>query len=161
MALELNLKLRLVSILVLGIWACQATSHILPGASMAERHEQWMARYGRVYKDDGEKERRLKIFKANADFIESFNSDGSRPYKLAINEFADLTSEEFRASRNGYKKSTHPKPSRTAVFRYENVTAVPSSMDWRKKGAVTAIKDQGQCGKANTTHRQPLFLMYY
>nr|GEZ35165.1 senescence-specific cysteine protease SAG39-like [Tanacetum cinerariifolium] len=31
---------------------------------------------------------------------------------------------------------------------YENVTAVPSSIDWRTKGAVTPIKDQGQCAVA-------------
>ncbi|KAF9612166.1 hypothetical protein IFM89_038354 [Coptis chinensis] len=30
-------------------------------------------------------------------------------------------------------------------IQYENVTAVPSTMDWRTKGALTVIKDQGQC----------------
>ncbi|KAF8413769.1 hypothetical protein HHK36_001762 [Tetracentron sinense] len=114
--------------------------------SMSERHEQWMTRYGHVYKDDSEKEMRFKIFKDNIEFIDSFNSDGNRLYKLSANEFADLSNEEFRSSRTGYKRPSQSRSSEMTPFKYENVTAVPSSVDWRKKGAVTPIKDQGQCG---------------
>ncbi|GMP72212.1 hypothetical protein CsSME_00030320 [Camellia sinensis var. sinensis] len=141
------MKFIFATLLILGMWASQAMSRTLPEVSMVERHEQWMACFGRVYEDDVEKEMRFKIFKDNMEFIESFNSvAGARPYKLGINQFADLTNEEFQASRNGYKRSSLPKASKTSSFRYENVTAVPASMDWRKNGAVTAIKDQGQCG---------------
>ncbi|KAL3749679.1 hypothetical protein ACJRO7_010755 [Eucalyptus globulus] len=146
MASTLVGKLVLVMVAILGLWTSQARSRELHGATMRERHEQWMARHGRVYQDDAEKERRFSIFKNNVDFIESFNKDGNKPYTLAINAFADLTIEEFKASRNGYKRSSSPRQVSTKPFRYEHVTAVPSSMDWRKKGAVTPIKDQGQCG---------------
>ncbi|CAL5346165.1 unnamed protein product [Camellia sinensis] len=103
-------------------------------------------RYGRVYQDSAEKERRFKIFTENVGFIESFNRAGTQSYKLGINQIADLTNEEFKASRNGYKMSSRLRSSTVTPFRYENVSAMPSSMDWRKKGAVTAIKDQGQYG---------------
>ncbi|XXG63267.1 hypothetical protein AAC387_Pa05g1502 [Persea americana] len=130
---------------VLSIWANQGLGRKLQEMSVLEMHEQWMAQHGRVYKDAVERAQRLKIFKENAEFIESFNSDGEKPCKLSINEFADLTNEEFKASRNGFRGSI-VRPMRTTTFMYENVTAVPSTMDWRKKGAVTSIKNQGECG---------------
>ncbi|XP_011086004.1 senescence-specific cysteine protease SAG39-like [Sesamum indicum] len=146
MALTPNWKLVFAALLVLEMWGSQATARTLPDAAMIEKHEQWMAQFGRVYKDDAEKSKRFRIFKENVEYIESFNEAGARPYTLAINKFADLTNEEFQASRNGYKMGSYPKSSMFSSFRYANVTAVPASMDWRKKGAVTGVKDQGQCG---------------
>ena len=139
----------LIIVIVLGLWASTAWSRDLHEATMRERHEQWMARHGQVYKDVAEKERRFQIFKDNVELIESSNRGGNKPYSLGINRFADLTNEEFKAFRTGYKRSSSPRPSSAKAFRYENVAAVPASMDWRKKGAVTPVKDQGQCGKAS------------
>ncbi|GJV13190.1 senescence-specific cysteine protease SAG39-like protein [Tanacetum coccineum] len=119
-------------------------SRLLPETSSYESHDQWMARYGRVYKDIYEKEQRSIIFQENVHYIQSFNNAMNKGYKLAVNEFADLTNEEFRTTRNRFL--AHECFPSTSAFRYENVTAVPSSMDWRTKGAVTPIKDQGQCG---------------
>ncbi|XP_050228529.1 senescence-specific cysteine protease SAG39-like [Mercurialis annua] len=131
-------------IFVFGALASAAIARNLQDASMHERHEQWMTRFGRVYPDPNEKEIRYEIFKENVQLIESFNKDASKPYKLGINKFADLTNEEFKTSRNRFKG--HMCSSQAGPFKYENVTAIPTTMDWRKKGAVTPIKDQGQCG---------------
>lgn len=68
---------------------------------------------------------------------------------MAINQFADLTFEEFSATRLGLNAKmggevrARPEPTR---FRYATVTDVPSSMDWRERGAVTPVKNQAMCG---------------
>nr|GMC61105.1 senescence-specific cysteine protease SAG39-like [Ipomoea batatas] len=139
-----SLKLLVALALVFATSAYLATSRTLSDSLMVARHEQWMVQYGRVYKNEAEKMKRYNIFKENVEYIESFNEAGTKPYKLGINAFADLTNQEFRASRNGYKLP-HECSSNTP-FRYENVSAVPTTVDWRKKGAVTPVKDQGQCG---------------
>ncbi|XP_058181488.1 senescence-specific cysteine protease SAG39-like [Rhododendron vialii] len=133
----------LAVLFVLGVLASQATSRSLQDASISEKHKQWMARYGRVYKDSAEEEQRLKIFKDNVEYIESSNKAENKPYKLGVNQFADLTNEEFKL-RNKFK--SHNSSTATSPFKYANVTDLPSSVDWRKKGAVTPVKDQGQCG---------------
>ncbi|KAM7270714.1 hypothetical protein ACFE04_029928 [Oxalis oulophora] len=120
-----------------------ATSRNFQDALMHQRHQEWMTRYERVYKDDNEKEERFKIFKENVEFIESFNNGIGKSYKLGVNKFADLTNEEFKDSRNRFKG--HMCSPKTGSFSYENVSALPSTVDWRKKGAVTPVKDQGQC----------------
>ncbi|KAJ8753474.1 hypothetical protein K2173_019873 [Erythroxylum novogranatense] len=125
-------------------FASQSTARTLQGLSMRQRHQQWMALYGRVYKDVKEKEARFKIFKANVEHIDSFNAAGDKSYKLGVNQFADLTNEEFKTTRNRFKG--HMCSKQAGPFRYENVTDIPSNVDWREKGAVTPIKDQGQCG---------------
>ncbi|KAK9132072.1 hypothetical protein Scep_011600 [Stephania cephalantha] len=139
----------LVLFVALAICACSyASSRPLLGDveySMVDRHEQWMAQFGRGYTDATEKEKRFNVFKENVKRIEEFNKAGNQLYILSVNEFADLTNEEFVASRNGYK-GLCLETKAPSSFKYENVTAVPSTMDWRKKGAVTPVKDQGQCG---------------
>ncbi|KAJ9171078.1 hypothetical protein P3X46_019126 [Hevea brasiliensis] len=115
-------------------------------SSMHERHQLWMKKYGRVYRDKAEKERRFEIFKHNVKFIESFNAAGNKSYKLRINKFADLSNDEFKASHNGYRRSEQTRSVKATSFKYANVTGLPASMDWRKQGAVTPVKDQDDCG---------------
>ncbi|KAK8678178.1 hypothetical protein V6N13_143687 [Hibiscus sabdariffa] len=145
----------LALLFVLGIWASQVSSRSVPEVSMSHMFEQWASSYNRVYPDAAEKVKRFQIFKENVEYIESHNAHTSKKYKLGVNEFTDMTNEEFKIMRNGYKMrpSNTVPASRTSSFRYENVTAVPSSMDWRKNGAVTGIKDQGQCGKQENLKR--------
>jgi len=80
---------------------------------------------------------RYNIFKSNMDFVDAWNAQDY--HKVGINKFADLTVQEFVAMYNGIQY-IHSTP----------MTYVPSvtddTVDWRTKGAVTAIKDQGQCG---------------
>jgi KDEL-tailed cysteine endopeptidase len=115
--------------------------------SMVAKHEDWMANYGRVYKDAAEKAQRFEIFKTNARFIDSFNARGRKCW-LSINQFADISNDEFRATKTN-KGFIPNKVKAPTGFRYENMSldALPTTVDWRTKGAVTPVKDQGQCGK--------------
>ncbi|XP_022724352.1 senescence-specific cysteine protease SAG12-like [Durio zibethinus] len=148
MAKNLCQKICLAHLLVLSVWISHALCRPLNEEHMLKRHEEWMARHSRVYPDAAEKEKRYAIFKENVERIEAFNNGVEKGYKLGVNKFADLTNEEFRSLRSGYKRLSFKlmSDSKPTSFRYGNVTAMPTVMDWRKKGAVTSVKNQGTCG---------------
>ncbi|CAN1123320.1 Senescence-specific cysteine protease SAG39 [Linum perenne] len=117
---------------------------LFPYKAMRLRHEEWISRFGRDYVDANEKELRYKIFKVNLQLIDSFNAAPNNSYTLGLNQFADLTDHEFKATKTGFM--AHASSSQHGHFRYANVSDVPTTIDWRKNGAVTPIKDQGKCG---------------
>ncbi|KAM3310087.1 hypothetical protein ACQJBY_031028 [Aegilops geniculata] len=117
-------------------------------AAMQARHEEWMAKHGRKYKDDAEKALRFQVFKANSELVARSNADGTKKYHLVVNKFADLTNEEFAARYTGFKPAP-PGPKMLPGFKYENVSlsaADEQGVDWRTTGAVTGVKYQGRCG---------------
>ncbi|CAH9061165.1 unnamed protein product [Cuscuta epithymum] len=153
-----SMRLKRFSCLVL---ICQiifvTTTIITPTSSLLtitwEEHEKWMNYHGRVYENEMEKEFRFAVFKENLEFIHAFNREKSWSFRLGVNKFADLTNHEFRALRaTGYKSplihslNDDGTPSPPNTFRYNNFTAIPRSLNWKNKGAVTPVKDQGQCG---------------
>ncbi|THF98869.1 zingipain-2-like [Camellia sinensis] len=138
----------LAFLFVLGVLSSQASSRTLNEQTILEIHEQWMTRHGRVYKDTEEKNARFQVFKDNLQHINAFNEGVDRGYKLGVNQFVDLTNEEFRASHTGYSRQPTNETfvSKPTSFRYANLTDVPTTVNWQKEGAVTPVKDQGQCG---------------
>ncbi|KAM7500713.1 hypothetical protein LguiA_025127 [Lonicera macranthoides] len=152
MASTLGQRFTIIFLIVLNaILAYKANSLLVHDeTTMLKIHEQWMARHGRVYESNLEKEIRFKIFKDNVKFVRNFNKAGNRTYKLAINKFADMTNQEFLASHTGNLMPSKNISSSTTYnsFAYDNdgTTTVPLSRDWRKEGAVTPVKNQDQCG---------------
>ncbi|KAK4438754.1 Senescence-specific cysteine protease SAG12 [Sesamum alatum] len=111
--------------------------------SMEKRYKDWLKRYGRQYSSTDEWNLRFGIYQSNVEFIDFINSQ-NLGYKLTDNRFADMTNLEFQAIYLGYR-SDHGhslKPQNNT----SNSSGLPGSVDWRKKKAVTPIKDQGTCG---------------
>ncbi|XP_030519581.2 zingipain-2-like [Rhodamnia argentea] len=148
MAFPLKSEFIISLALILSTWAWHVMSvRTLHGSTVAEQHEQWMTQYGRTYKNPEEKERRREIFERNLQFIKDFTASGNRTFKVGINQFSDLTNDEFVRSHTGYLASKQPKSTRTGSLSHQYPTGdVPDSIDWVEKGAVNQIKDQGQCG---------------
>ncbi|KAH7292194.1 hypothetical protein KP509_29G055400 [Ceratopteris richardii] len=110
--------------------------------------ESWVAKHSKNYTStDGssQKPTRFQVFKENLHYIHRHNHGKKASHSLGLTRFADLTVEEFRARHLGFRPSKEKKVLR--AFRSTcNANGLPSSVDWRERGAVTAVKDQGQCG---------------
>ncbi|KAL2903451.1 Vignain [Bienertia sinuspersici] len=113
--------------------------------SLWDLYERWRAHHT-VSRDLGEKQRRFNVFKANVHHVNKVNKM-DKPYKLKLNMYADMTNHEFRTSyesKIAHYRMFHPRP--VTEFMHGKIEDVPAFVDWRTKGAVTPVKNQGNCG---------------
>lgn len=162
-------SLAAVALLLLVSLAAAADMSIISYGERSEEetrrmYAEWMATHGRTYNAIGEEERRYQVFKDNLRYIDAHNAAadaGVHSFRLGLNRFADLTNDEYRATYLGVR--TKPQRERKLGDRYlaGDNEELPESVDWRAKGAVAEVKDQGSCGELPyQSPPSPPFLLY-
>lgn len=132
------LLLPLILIVPLHCHCCSITT-------VTQLFEAWCSKHGKIYSSLEEKQRRLEIFKDNYEFVNQHNQKRNNSYTLALNAFADLSHDEFQASRLRPMKASSVGRNVKRHGPGEVVRDIPDKIDWSEKGVVTAVEDQGSC----------------
>merc|ERR1712038_1865203 len=106
--------------------------------------EMFKQKYEKNYLSGPEHDTRKSIFAGNLMLIHQHNIEeslGLHTFTLGVNEFADMSSEEFGKFYNGLAGNP-------TNFTVKDIQALnlPETVDWRDDGYVTPVKNQKQCG---------------
>jgi len=131
-------------LLILSLIFIGTFSSTLQDTLFRDLFHQWKQAHNKLYTSPQEEEFRFQVFFQNYQDILAFNSEQS-DVTLGLNHFADLTSDEFTSLYTG----AFPTEGHGKIKEFD-IKDLPTSVDWRTKGAVTPVKNQGTCGSCWT-----------
>ena len=102
--------------------------------------QSWKTKFGVSYDSMFEDAYREKIFLENLAKMKLHNSNEHRTYDMGINQFSALTDEEFVQT---YLGTIVPAEN---IVESDSDDVFVGDVDWVAQGAVTPVKNQGQCG---------------
>ncbi|XP_044745653.1 uncharacterized protein LOC123307422 [Coccinella septempunctata] len=129
------------------ILSCQAFSE----EEALKQWQEYQEEFGKSYRSLVEQRHRFSIFKQKLQEIEEHNklyAEGKVSWYKGLSQFSDWTREEFNSYVNKYKFEDFTGDE--LVFEANKNLTVPASIDWRSRGAVGVVKNQGTCGSCWT-----------
>ena len=129
--------MKLFSLLLLGVTTVLSISPL-------ERFNNWVNTFSIDLKDTATQSRIFNNWLTNDQLIRDTNAK-SLSYTLAHNAFSGYSHDEFRELMS-LKPMFYPTSTESLYDDSYLGNELPESVDWRTKGVVNPIKDQGQCG---------------
>jgi cathepsin L len=147
----------LVASLMMGVfgleWNHEFTSEQLLKENIHGLFNAWRLQHSKVYETIEEELHRLSIFEYNLQRIAASNTDfhaGKVTYRLRMNQFGDMTDEEFHEFYNCPTRPTTVEDRREDLMLGADSADArgvgAATVDWTAAGYVTPVKNQGQCG---------------
>jgi len=139
----------MLTYLIFSVASITTVYQVYPNNGLGQ-FDLFIHQYHKSYPNRSEYLKRANIYFDNLRYIEFQNKQG-HSYSLGMNQFGDVTWDEFHNSYLGYAGNTRDYNTyRVArhmpLHTYTIVNTPRDSIDWRAQGLVTNIKDQGQCG---------------
>jgi len=104
----------------------------------------WMGKHNKVY-SSSDFQNRFNIFKSNMDYVRDWNANNKQTI-LGLTIFADLSNAEYQATYLGTRFDGSKRLAASSLIPELVVAAPNTTVDWVSKGAVSPIKNQGDCG---------------
>lgn len=124
----------------------QTTSEPFDKQTTATQFSFFKNEFAKTYSSLSEMDYRMQVFASNSAIINQHNSNLKSTYKLGINQFSDITFEEFSAKylRNDPEDNYQMGPELNSELYYGNSDG--QEVDWVKAGIVGKVKNQASCG---------------
>ncbi|XRB06160.1 cathepsin H [Pycnococcus provasolii] len=126
------------------------------GASeLEEKFQAWAEKHNVNFQSNDERSERLDVYKSNAELVARHNRaylDGKTTWAMTLDgAYAATSSEEFEQTRLMMPQNCSATHVGTVPKTLpEDTLKLPDEVDWRTKGVVTPVKNQGSCGSCWT-----------
>uniref|UniRef100_A0A8D0E473 Cathepsin W n=1 Tax=Salvator merianae TaxID=96440 RepID=A0A8D0E473_SALMN len=111
---------------------------------MTQLFQDFMIRFNKTYQNKEERDYRFKVFMQNLKASQELQASELGTAQYGVTCFSDLTDQEFKKMSGAFHPSPPILPPTLKQMHRQFSEKPAKSCDWRKFGAITAVKDQGK-----------------